>query len=241
MSRAEFFKIRTHRTPWVCAGLLLVGVLASPAVLLFYTPSDTAAYTDAFTGTYSVLAPLVAIVFGAWLLGTEYRQGTVKRMLTSESRRFQVLVTKAGVGITVLSAMLATSAVIGWGASRFVGSLNDVAVAWNGRELLAAGVFAVVSAIVAYGISAVTRSDAFAMVGTVGLVLVLDPLLSLIPKVGEYSFASSLTVITDRISATPDVFSNASSMGLGAAGITVGVWLAVVLGTGSYLFASRDV
>lgn len=241
MSRAELFKIRTHRTPWVCAGLLLVGVLASPAVLLFYTPSSSSAYADAFTRTYSVLAPLIAIVFGAWLLGTEYRQGTVKRMLATESRRGRALATKAGVGLAWLSAALTSTALIGWSASRAVGSLNDVTIPWNGRELLAAGIFALVSAAVAFGASAITRSDSFAMVGTVGLILVLDPLLSLIPKVGQYSFGSTLSIVTDRVSGSTPSFGEATTMGLGTATLAVGVWLVLVLGAGARLFSTRDV
>ena len=84
MSRAELFKIRTHRTPWVCAGLLLVGVLASPAVLLFYTPSSSSAYADAFTRTYSVLAPLIVREIHFRLLQADHG-GMLRQLLRRDS------------------------------------------------------------------------------------------------------------------------------------------------------------
>ncbi|MCP4084787.1 MAG: ABC transporter permease subunit [Actinomycetia bacterium] len=240
MISAELYKLRTQRTPMVCAALLLVGVLASPAVLLFYTPADPAAYSVAFTTTFQLLAPLVAIVFGGWLLGTEYRQGTVKRLLTGEPRRMRAFATKASVGAAALITATGIAGVIGWTASWAVGSLNDQTVAWNGRELLAAGLVALAAGAVAYGLSAITRSDSFAMVGTVALVLVLDPLLSLIPKVGKYSFGTALDTLTNEVANTADLFGPAA-LSLGTAGITLTLWLVAFVGSGSYLFARRDV
>ena len=75
MTAAEIYKLRTQRTPLVCAAVLLGGVLVPSVVLIWVTPSDLSAYADIFTGTFEVLSILLAIVFGGWLLGTEYRQG----------------------------------------------------------------------------------------------------------------------------------------------------------------------
>ena len=134
LAKAEWFKIANHRTPVVTGVVMLLAVLAPAAVLIFYTPSNIAAYGEAFTATYSLAAPLTAIVFGGWLLGTEYRQGTTKRLLTSEPRRLRALGTKAAVGGVTLAGALVVTALAGWGASWLVGSLNDVTVAWNGRD-----------------------------------------------------------------------------------------------------------
>ncbi len=87
MTKAEIYKLRTQRTPLVCAGLLLAGVLAPSIVLIWYSPKDPAAYTTNFTDVYNTLSIMLGIVFGGWLLGNEYRQGTVKRLLASEPRR----------------------------------------------------------------------------------------------------------------------------------------------------------
>ena len=105
MTRAEIYKIRTHRTPLVCAAALLTGVLAPSIVLMWYTPKDPAAY-NAFSDVYELSGLLLGIVFGGWLLGAEYRQGTVKRLLASEPRRIRALTTKGLVGAASMSTVL---------------------------------------------------------------------------------------------------------------------------------------
>ncbi|MDG2112230.1 MAG: ABC transporter permease, partial [Actinomycetota bacterium] len=150
MMSAEVYKLKAHRTPLATLAVLLVGVLAAPAVLLFYTPADSSAYGEVWQLIYALLAPLTAMVFGGWLIGTEYRQGTLKRMLTTEPRRLRALGAKAAVGGAALLLGLAVAAAAGWGASWLVGSFNDAAVAFEGRDLLAAGVWALISAAVAF-------------------------------------------------------------------------------------------
>lgn len=240
--KAELYKLVNHRAPRLTAGALLAGVLATPAVLLFYTPSDTSVYADGFTQVFSLLGPLVAAVFGGWLLGTEYRQDTVKRFLAVEPRRGRALAAKAAAGFVAFGAILAGTAVAGWGFSRFVGSLNEVAVPWNGRQLLAIGVYSVAVAAVAFGLSAITKSDSFATVGTVGLVLVLDPLLTLVPKIGKYSFGSALETVTDKIwGGQTELFASAGNLSTATAMATMTLWLVGFIGVGSYLFSTRDV
>ena len=238
MTAAEIY-IRTQRTPLVCAAVLLGGVLVPSVVLIWVTPSDLSAYADIFTGTFEVLSILLAIVFGGWLLGTEYRQGTVKRLLTSEPRRLRAIATKGLVGAGALSAVLVATAGIGWAAAHIVGSMNDVTVPWDGRTLLAAGVTALIGATVAYSLSAVTRSDSFAMVGTVTMLLVLTPLLSLIPKVGKYMIGSALEGLSQWMAG--DASEALATSSPGTAAITLAAWLTVLLAGGAVLFASRDV
>ena len=240
MSRAEIYKLLTHRTPLVCAAVLLLGVLIPSVVLVWYTPGDDLAYTDTFTSTYGALSVLLAIVFGGWLLGTEYRQGTVKRLLASEPRRLRALATKAVVGAGALSGVLAATAGIGWTAARVVGSMHEVTVPWTGRELLASAVIAMIGAVVAFGLSAITRSDAFAMVGTVVMLLVLDPLLSLIPKVGKYTFGSALDRVAEAVAGTSESFGS-SALTTASASVTLAVWLVAIVGAGAGLFATRDI
>lgn len=240
MFSAELYKLRTHRTPLVCAAVLLIGVLAPSAVMLFYTPSDPSAYGETFTTVYQILAPLISIAFGGWLLGTEYRQDTAKRMLASEPRRLRALAAKATAGLAAISAGLAVTGGVGWLGARLVGSLNNYTFGWNGRELLAGALFAVGAAVVAFALSAITKSDSFAMVGTLALVLILDPLLGLIPKVGDYTFGSALGTLTNKVAGGGDAFDPAA-LSTGIASLTLTLWFAAFLGAGGYLFATRDI
>ena len=239
MTRAEIYKLRTHRTPWVCAATLLLGVLTPSIVLIWYTPTDPAAYTTNFTDTYDALSVLLGIVFGGWLLGSEYRQGTVKRLLTSEPRRIRALATKGGVGAAAMATVLAVVGGVGWTAARIVGSMNEITVAWQGKAMLIAALWGLALATVAYGLSCITRSDAFAMVGTVAMVFILEPLLSVVPRLGDYTLVNALGRVLSAISAEETLEPSALSMG--AAAITLTVWLGGLLGVGAVAFARRDV
>lgn len=238
---AELYKLRTHRTPWASLAVLLLGVVAPAAVMLFYTPGDPSAYAETYSAVFQLLGPIVAIAFGGWLLGTEFRQDTAKRMLVTESRRIKALTVKAVTGLVALAGALSLTAGVGWAAARVVGSMNDYAVPFEGRTLLAAGLFALGAALVSFALSAITRSDSFAMVGTLTLVLILDPLLGLIPRVGKYTFGGALSTLTDKVANTADgALLDPSALTTGQAAIALGVWFAAFLGTGGYLFAKRD-
>ncbi len=239
MTRAEIYKLRTHRTPWVCAAALLVGVLMPSIALIWYTPADTAAYSSAYLDTYDVLSVLLGIIFGGWLLGTEYRQGTLKRLLAGEPRRMRVLAVKGAVGAAALSAVLAVAAVVGWAAARLVGSAHDVTVAWQGRSLLAAALTGLVAATIAYSFSAITRSDSFAMVGALALALVLEPLLSLVPTVGKYTLGTALDHMYQSVSGA-QVLPATEHSTAGAALLLV-AWVSTFVGVAAAAFARRDV
>ena len=238
MRTAEIYKLRTQRTPILCAAVLLIGVLAPSVVLIWYTPTDSAAYTDAWIGTFEALALVFAIVFGGWLLGTEYRQDTVKRVLTSEPRRLRALATKGVVGAVAMSTVFATSAGIGWMAARAVGSSHGVSVPWDGRSVLAFIVTALIPFTVAYSLSAITKSDSFAMVGTVAMVFVFEPLISLIPRVGDYTIGRGMASFEQAMTGEVDDFATLSA---GAATVTLVVWLAALVTSAAALFATRDV
>lgn len=239
MIAAEFYKLRTSRNPILYATALLVGSLIPSIVLIWYSPKSSSAYLDAFTETYVVLTILVAVEFGGWLLGSEYRQGTVKRLLVTEPGRMTVLAGKWAVGASSFAGVLALTAVVGWSAARLVGSGHDAAVPWNGRSLLAAGTIAVLAATVAYSLSAITRSDSFAKVGTLALILVLDPLLTLVPTLGDYALGSAVDRLYLAISG--EVAQSPVAIGMGVALVTLGVWLTAFVAAASVLFSRRDV
>ncbi len=239
MMSAEFYKLRTQRNPLLYAAVLVVGVLIPSIVLIWYTPTESAVYTDAFRGTFGLLSILIGIEFGGWLLGSEYRHGTVKRMLTSEPRRLRALGSKGIVGAGAMAGVLTVSATLGWAAARLVGSMNDATVPWQGRDLIGDGLTAMVAATVAYGLSAITRSDSFAKVGTIALILVLEPILAVIPNVGKYTIGEALHTVTVSIAGEADLVGTALSPS--TAVVTLVLWLTAFLAAGATMFAKRDV
>jgi ABC-type transport system involved in multi-copper enzyme maturation permease subunit len=220
---------------------MILGHVGPSLVLIVYKPTTPAAYGASWTHVFQILPSIVAIVFGGWVLGTEYRQDTVKRLLASEPRRVRVLATKALVGGTVLVVAIAAVALIGWSTARGVGALHGHTVAWNGRALLSGALFAFGAAVVAFALSAIARSDALAMVATLALVLILDPLLSLIPRFGKYTFAGALETLTARVGGSAGGLFDTTLLTNTQAGITLAVWLGLFLGVARYLFNVRDI
>ena len=134
--------------------------------------------------------------------------------------------------------MLLVGAGIGQVASRIVASMNDVTVPWASRTLIAYGISALIAATVAYSLSAITRSDAFAMVGTLALFIMFEPLLSAIPKVGDYTIGSADDAFVQWVAGSPS--EGVATLSPAAATLTLAVWLTVFVAAAAALFARRD-
>ncbi len=241
MLRAELFKILTHRLPKSCLGVTLLGVVGPSLAMLFYTPETPSAYATTFRHVYEILPSVAAVAFGSWILGVEYRQGTVNRAFLAEPRRLRTMGAKAAAGSTALFGALAIVAVGGWSVARLVGEANDYTVAWSGRQLLPGALFAMGAAAAAFALSVILRSDALAMVSTLALVLILDPLLGLIPRVGKFTFARALETLTSRAGGSAGGLFDTALLSNTQASITLVVWFAVLLGLAGYLLTTRDV
>jgi ABC-type transport system involved in multi-copper enzyme maturation permease subunit len=240
MLRAEIYKIVNHRLPKLCLLITLLGIVGPSIALIFYTPKTPSAYATTYRHVYEILPSVVAVAFGGWILGTEYRQDTLKRILVTEPRRARTLVAKAVTGLATLTAALFAIAVLGWVTARIVGALNDYVVAWPGREFLPGALFAIGAASVAFALSAITKSDSLAMVATLALVLILDPLLAMIPWVGRFTFGGALETLTSRAGGSAGGLFDTSLLTNAQASITLAVWLTLFLGAAGYLFQSRD-
>jgi ABC-type transport system involved in multi-copper enzyme maturation permease subunit len=201
MIRTELFKLRAHRTPWVLLAILVASLSVAPIYFVFKKPSDTAAVIEAYLGVAGIMAPLLGAVFGGWVMGHEFRQGTLRRVLGNDARRGRLVATKAAVGL-VASAIGMTLAVgIGAGASAasvasFGGTLD-----WDGvvRNVLSGGFFAIVVTAVAFGLSMLLRSDTYGMLGALGLMIIVGPLLTLIPTIGKYTPSALANDVTTWI------------------------------------------
>lgn len=192
MTRTELFKVRTHRTPWVLFITLTLSLVVGPIYFAIREPAETAAVVDTFVGVFGVLAPLLGAVFGGWIVGHEFRQGTLRRVLGNDARRGRLIATKAAVGtVTIVAGM---AAAVGIGALASIASVASFGetIVWDGilRDLLSGGFLTVLIAAIAFGFSLLFRSDTYAMLGSLALLLIVGPLLTLIPKVGKYTPAA---------------------------------------------------
>lgn len=188
MIRTELFKLRTHRTPWVLLAVLVASVLIAPIYFAIKEPTDTAELIEALGGVFAVMAPLLGVVFGGWIVGHEFRQGTMRRVLGNDARRGRLIATKGVVGLGALTSGTSLAAGVGALASAASASSFGGTIVWDGvfRDLLSGGLPALVTAAVAFGLSILLRSDTYAMIGALGIMMIVGPLLTLIPRIGKY-------------------------------------------------------
>ena len=207
MNRTELFKLRTHRTPWVLLSILVISLVVAPIYFAIKPPDNTAAVTDAFLGVSGILAPLLAAVFGGWIVGHEFRQGTLRRVLGNDARRGRLIATKATIGLTALVAGMSAAVGVGALASAASTASFGETIVWDGvlREVLSGGFFALVTAAVAFGLSILLRSDTYAMLGALGLMIIVGPLLTLIPTVGKYTPSALTNDVTAWIGGTGEL------------------------------------
>lgn len=189
MIRTELFKLRTHRTPWTLLGILISTLVIAPIYYSFKEPGDPDDVINALVDVFGVMAPLLATVMGGWVVGHEFRQGTLRRVLGSDARRARLIATKAAVGSSAMIVGMAIAAGVGaiaaaTSATTFAGTLD-----WDGtfRGLLSGGFLALVTAAIAFSLSILLRSDTYAMLGAIGIMVIVGPMLTLIPKVGKYT------------------------------------------------------
>lgn len=239
MIRTEVFKLRTHRTPWVLLAILTAALAVAPIYYAFKNPAEASALIDTFVGVFGVLTPLLAAVFGGWIVGHEFRQGTLRRVLGNDARRGRLIATKAAVGLSSLAAGMAAAAGLGAAASAISARSFGASLEWDGivREMLGAGFLAVVVAAIAFGLSIVLRSDTYAMLGALGMMIIVGPLISLIPTVGKYSpsaLANDVTAWIAESGAELTVAIVPASLGLAA---SIGVLTTAAMVT----FNRRDV
>jgi ABC-type transport system involved in multi-copper enzyme maturation permease subunit len=238
MTRTECFKLRTHRTPWVLLGILTASLVVAPIYYAIRPPADGTDVVAAVTAVVSVMAPLLGAVFGGWVIGHEFRQGTLRRVLGSDARRVRLIGTKAGVGLGALGAGLGVALSIGLLSSVLSVASFDGEIVWDGvvRELLGVGVVTLVAVAMAFGLSVVFRSDTYGMLGSLGLMLIVGPLLTLVPKVGKYTPASLTDATSGWVSDFPD-----QTVSIVPASLGLATYLAVLAMVATTLFRLRDI
>jgi len=231
MTRTELFKLRAHRTPWVLLAALVVSLTVAPIYYAIKNPTDATAVIETFVGVFGVMTPLLGAVLGGWVVGHEFRQGTLRRVLGTDARRGRLIATKAAVGLGAMIVGMSAAAGVGALASAAsVASFNRTIV-WDGvfRDVLSGGFLALVTAAIAFALSILLRSDTFAMISSLGLMIIVGPLLTLIPTIGKYTPSALTNDVTLWISGSGEQLGVAvapASLGLAA---SIGVISAAAL------------
>lgn len=239
MIRTELFKLRTHRTPWVLLTTLIAALGISPIYYAIKEPDDPMALIETSGGVFGIMTPFLGAVFGGWILGHEFRQGTLRRVLGNDARRGRLIATKAAIGLVALIVGMAFAAAAGSLAASASASSFGGTLEWDGvvKNILSAGFIALVTAAIAFGLSILLRSDTYAMLGALGLMIIVGPLLLLIPRVGKYTpfaLANDVTLWIADTGEPLEVPIVTASLGLAAS-------MGVLAVTATAVFHRRDI
>jgi ABC-2 type transport system permease protein len=234
--RSEWIKLRSIRSTIWCLAILVVVTIAM-AVLIgnaldVGTPvgQDSANGTLVTINTASVsLTALVVAVLGVLIITGEYGTGQVRSTFTADPRRTGVILAKASVLAVTTFVVSAVSIWIGVFASAALqagkGVHADLADPAVFLPLLGASVYVTLLALLAYGIGLLVRSSAGGIAITLGLLLVLPIVLSLIANVLQAQWLLDVTkFLPDQAGAQLYTYSAGDAGGAPQDGIVLNGW-----------------
>jgi ABC-type transport system involved in multi-copper enzyme maturation permease subunit len=192
--RAEIAKLRCLPTPrWIVitwfglAALFAVGIVIDD-------PAQPSEYADAALAG-SLVSTISTLVLGVWIVGIEYGQGTMRRMVAATPARLALIGSKFAVMlacvvlgtiavIVLYWLVIAGSAAVVRGVSIPADELPD--------EIAGQLVFNVGLAVLGFSVALITRSMAGGITTTLVIALVVDSAIGVIPAVGDYTFGANL-------------------------------------------------
>jgi ABC-2 type transport system permease protein len=234
---AELAKLRALPTPRVTLIVSLAFVGIAFLVTLLSGTDTATAYEDGANSAGALGAGLGSIVIGVWMVGVEFGEKTLRRVLTADPRRVSLLLSKLAVGIAAVLALT----IVTWVAAIALLSLSAAinGVASPADELVGDGVAALfansIYALVGMGVALVTRSMAGGMTVMLALLFAVEVIVAAIPGIDDVSLLQATVEITNSISGDeedPEL----------ARGILVTLaWVVVVTGAGVLRFLEEDV
>ncbi|MGD9695224.1 MAG: ABC transporter permease [Thermoleophilia bacterium] len=231
---AELIKLRALPTPrWTVLGV--AAALATALVVGIFR--GTGGDDHVLTGLGADFPLLIAVlVLGSWLVGLEYGQGTMRRVLTAEPRRRHVVAAKYGVAVLVSTALTVAVYAVCLAAVPSIASAHDqVPDASLVLRMAVAGVITnAAAALFAAGFSFITRSMAGGVTLALVFVLIIDSAISAIPRVGQYTAGQASVDIYDNVIGQPD-----ADHGLRAA-LVLAAWTLVITALGALRFTRTD-
>jgi ABC-2 type transport system permease protein len=192
---AEFRKLVSLPTPrWTALIVLGCGLLAAVIVYFAGDGGDPEGVLGAAVGLPSWIA---SIVIGAWMIGVEFGQRTMRRSLSADPRRVRLVISKIAVMLGFILVLTVVAYLFCAALLALVGSPVDLDIA---GKLIAAGLIQnVVYALVSFFIALLLRSMAAGMTVALAFAFVIDLALSAIPKYGDYSLSMAVTEIYSAI------------------------------------------
>lgn len=239
--RTELLKLRLLPTPrWSAAFMMLTLVLGLAATWKWGMGLDQVA-VDLAIGLPSAI---VSVVIGAWVVGLEYGQKTMPRMLAADPRRSLAVVRKiltaaiATVGLTAFFFAIGYPAFLLFAEGHGAGL--DRALYLDQAQV--ALVTNLSYTLIGVGFALLTASMAGGLTAAFVFIFVFSTFFSVLPEVGDWSFSVALGEVTGRMLGNGDVM---DGLGRGSRalsswiGIMVG-WIVLIVGAGWIRFVRSE-
>lgn len=241
--RAELLKLRYLPTPrWSAAFLLVALALGVAGTWKWGAGADQVAVDLAL----GLPLAIVSIVIGAWVVGLEYGQKTLPRLLASEPRRSLVVIRKLVLALITTVGLTVAFYAIGYLAFGLAAEIHGDGL---DRSLyLDQALVSLINnsayALLAAGFALLTASMAGGLTAAFVFVFVFSGFFSVLPDVGDWSFSVALTEVTDPIiggNAAVDLEGPAAESRPIAAslGIVLG-WIVLIVGAGWIRFTRSE-
>lgn len=221
---AEVRKLAGLPSVWVAAALGLL----MPPLLVVLTGRNVPDTSD--TGFVELtVGVLGALVLGTVAAGSEYRGGQIRTSLVCVPSRLRLLAAKTGAVVLTVAVTAVVSAVL---TLAVAGTLTGGA----GPRIAGVVVYWVLDALLAYGITLLTRSG-------------ILPLTVMIVNTTAVSFTYLLTKVTPLAAYLPDMagahmfihdMHTPDDLAPLTAGLVMAAWVAALLAVAGYVFHRRD-
>jgi ABC-2 type transport system permease protein len=240
---AELFKLRTTRTSWgVTLGSLGLVVIISVIAALAgdFSSTDEAPGTDLME--ISGLVQIFALVLGILVVATEFRHGTITPSLLAVPDRVRLVMAKL-IGSLLAGALLGLVAAAACAAIVLpLLSARDIATGTDAGEVLKliAGntAAAALYAAIGVGLGALVRNQVGAIIGALGWIFLIQPLLTLIP-----GFEDVITrwFPSGAANALAGTASSSDALDQVPAGLLLAVYAAIFVAAGLFVLRDRDI
>jgi ABC-2 type transport system permease protein len=239
---AELFKLRTTRTSWgvTLGSLALVLIISAIAALAGeFQPDDSEANLLEIAG----LVQIFALVLGILVVATEFRHGTITPSLLAVPDRVRLVLAKlvaalgAGALLGLVAAALCAAIILPVLSARDVdvidSSTSEVLELIAGN-LAASALFAAIGV----GLGALIRNQVGAIIGALGWIFLVEPLLGIIPGFDD---VISKWFPSGAANAAAGTASSEDALGQVPAGLLLAAYAAAFVAAGIVMIRRRDV
>ena len=237
--RSELRKLTVLPTPrWTLFAVVLAAGIAA-GVVAFTGPGDDSLALNLGVGLPTWIASLA---IGVWMTGLEYGQKTMRRTISRNPNRLNLIATKLAVAMLATTALTVIATVVAAPLLALAASGSDSGIPVGDTLRFGLGMLMTnfVYTMVGFSLGLATRSMAGGMTIALAFFFVFDGALKAIPKAGDFMLSSVNIEIFQKIVGT-ELAGTDVEVHLVQAILVSAVWVAAFVGLSSFRFLRSDI